>query len=240
VELDGQIIGKTPLSIEQDLIDKNKLGERILTFYLYDYATLNQTIQLYPSLNPLEINVDLIKLEGTFKNDKDAKGAESKAKREAHKKAREIAIAEAAKVKAQKEAEEKAAKEAMEKARQEAIAKAVAEKARVEAEAKAKALAEEQARRDAVAKIIADKAAKEAEEAAERAKPVDQRVRERIEKMLKEGLKEEYVLLRPYQAALEGYVTKYYGYINFGDGNENLSKEEFIEYSKYFKIAKMM
>ena len=128
----------------------------------------------------------------------------------------------------------------MEKARQEAIAKAAAEKARLEAEAKAKALAEEQARRDAAAKIIADKAAKEAEEAAERAKPVDQRVRERIEKMEKEGLKEENVQLRPYEAALQGYATKFYGYINFGDGKGNveLSKDEFLEYAKRFKIAK--
>ena len=65
-------------------------------------------------------------------------------------------------------------------------------------------------------------------------------MRERIEKMERLGLKDEDVILRGYDAAIQGYATKYYGYINFGDGagNIELSKEEFDVYSKRFKVTK--
>ena len=63
---------------------------------------------------------------------------------------------------------------------------------------------------------------------------------ERIEKMERLGLKDDDVILRAYDAAIQGYATKYYGYINFGDGagNTELSKEEFEVYSKRFKVTK--
>jgi uncharacterized protein (TIGR02145 family) len=67
VELDGKILGKTPLSIEQDLIDKSKQGDHILKLSLTDYASVNQKVQFYPSIEPLVINFELKKLEGAFK-----------------------------------------------------------------------------------------------------------------------------------------------------------------------------
>ncbi len=76
VELDGKIIGKTPLSRELDLSDKSKQGERFLKLSYPDYAELNQTIQLFPSKEPLSINVDLIKLEGDYNIESYPIGAE--------------------------------------------------------------------------------------------------------------------------------------------------------------------
>jgi uncharacterized protein (TIGR02145 family) len=76
VELDGKIIGETPLSKELDLSDKSKQGERLLKLFLTDYTTANQTIQLYPSKEPLTVNVDLKKLEGLYKIESTPEGAE--------------------------------------------------------------------------------------------------------------------------------------------------------------------
>ena len=76
VELDGKIIGETPLSKELDFSDKSKQGERMLNLSLTNYADVNQTIQLYPSKEPLSINVDLKKLEGAFKIESTLEGAE--------------------------------------------------------------------------------------------------------------------------------------------------------------------
>jgi len=41
-----------------------------------------------------------------------------------------------------------------------------------------------------------------------------------------------------YDAARMGYKTKYHGYINFGDGtgNKELTKEQFEDYAKKFKV----
>jgi hypothetical protein len=76
VELDGKIIGETPLSKELDLSDKSKQGERLLKLFLTDYKTANQTIQLYPSKEPLSVIVDLKKLEGSYKIESTPEGAE--------------------------------------------------------------------------------------------------------------------------------------------------------------------
>ena len=76
VELDGKIIGETPFSKELDLSDKSKQGERLLKLTLNDYAPVNQTIQLYPSIDPLAINVDMKKLEGAYKIESIPEGAD--------------------------------------------------------------------------------------------------------------------------------------------------------------------
>jgi TonB family protein len=76
IEFDGKIIGETPLSKELDLSDKSKQGERLLKLSLTDYAAVNQTIQLYPSIDPLVINVDLKKLDGGYKIESTPEGAE--------------------------------------------------------------------------------------------------------------------------------------------------------------------
>jgi uncharacterized protein (TIGR02145 family) len=76
VELDGKIIGETPFSKELDLSDKSKQGERLLKLTLTDYAPVNQTIQLYPSIDPLAINIDMKKLEGAYKIESIPEGAD--------------------------------------------------------------------------------------------------------------------------------------------------------------------
>jgi hypothetical protein len=54
----------------------------------------------------------------------------------------------------------------------------------------------------------------------------------------RETIDEEKVVLMVYEAALAGYPVKFYGYINFGDGKGNieLSKAQFDEYSKKYKV----
>ncbi len=76
VELDDINIGTTPLSKELDLTDKSKQGPRLLKITLPDYADQNQTIQVYPSKEPLIINYELKKLEGSFKIESNPMGAE--------------------------------------------------------------------------------------------------------------------------------------------------------------------
>ncbi len=76
VELDGVKIGTTPLSQELDLSDKSKQGQRSLKLTLPDYAEQTQTIQIYPSKDPLKVSMDLKKLEGTFFIESVPSGAE--------------------------------------------------------------------------------------------------------------------------------------------------------------------
>jgi hypothetical protein len=76
VELDGIDIGKTPLSKELDLSDKSKQGERFLKLSYPDYDDLNQTIQLYPSKDPMSINVDLKKTLGDYRIESIPDGAQ--------------------------------------------------------------------------------------------------------------------------------------------------------------------
>jgi uncharacterized protein (TIGR02145 family) len=76
VELDGVNIGTTPLSKELDLSDKSKQGPRLLKLTLRDYVQQTQTIQVYPSKDPLKVSMDLKKLEGTFLIESDPSGVE--------------------------------------------------------------------------------------------------------------------------------------------------------------------
>jgi hypothetical protein len=92
-----------------------------------------------------------------------------------------------------------------------------------------------------LARAEAERLAQIEKERLERAKPVSQRVKEKIaEVQASFRLKDEEVILRAYEAAIQGYNLKFYGYINFGDGKGNLelTKDEFFEYAKYFKITK--
>jgi hypothetical protein len=150
-------------------------------------------------------------------------------------------------------AEELARKEAMEKAKREKEANDAAlrakrdaeEKARLEAIAKAK---EEEANRLKKKQSDDALAEQQAREQAEREKLEKARLEE--EKLAKERLAaselqrggktldSSKVVLVIYDAARLGYKVKYYGYINFGDGtgNKELTKEQFMEYSKKFKV----
>lgn len=76
VELDGKVIGNTPLYFEQDLSDKSKQGERILKLSLADYSGVSKTIELYPSIIPLALNFNLTKLEGAYKIESSPVGAQ--------------------------------------------------------------------------------------------------------------------------------------------------------------------
>ena len=58
------------------MIDKSKQGDRILKLSLTDYASVNQKVQFYPSIDPLVINVDLKKLDGSYKIESSPLGAE--------------------------------------------------------------------------------------------------------------------------------------------------------------------
>ena len=76
VKLDGIIIGTTPLSEELDLSDKSKHGPRSLILSLPEYSDRSQSIQIFPSKNPLVINEDLKKTEGTYLIQSTPEGAE--------------------------------------------------------------------------------------------------------------------------------------------------------------------
>jgi uncharacterized protein (TIGR02145 family) len=66
VELEGKVIGLTPMSKELDLSDESKQGSRSLKVTLAEYTEQLQNIQVYPSRDPLKISIDLKKLEGKF------------------------------------------------------------------------------------------------------------------------------------------------------------------------------
>jgi uncharacterized protein (TIGR02145 family) len=76
VRLDGIIIGTTPLSKELDLTDKSKQGTHSLKITLPEYIEQSQTIQVYPSKDPVAISVDLKKTEGAFIIQSTPEGAE--------------------------------------------------------------------------------------------------------------------------------------------------------------------
>lgn len=76
VEIDGIAIGVTPFSKELDLIDKSKQGPRSLKLTLPGYSEQIQTILVYPSKDPLKVNVELKKLEGKFLIESTPSGAE--------------------------------------------------------------------------------------------------------------------------------------------------------------------
>jgi uncharacterized protein (TIGR02145 family) len=76
VELDGVNIGTTPLSKELDLTDNSNWGSRFLKLTLPEYAEQRQTIQVYPSKDPLKVSVDLIKLEAPFLIESTPNGAD--------------------------------------------------------------------------------------------------------------------------------------------------------------------
>jgi uncharacterized protein (TIGR02145 family) len=76
VKLDGVIIGITPLSKELDLSDKSKQGIRSLKLTLPEYAEQSQTIQVFPSKDPMAISVDLKKPEGAYFIQSTPEGAE--------------------------------------------------------------------------------------------------------------------------------------------------------------------
>jgi uncharacterized protein (TIGR02145 family) len=76
VEFDGKVMGATPLSKELDLTEKSEQGPRYLKISLLEYADQSQTIQVYPSKDPITINVDLKKTEGAFFIQSAPEGAE--------------------------------------------------------------------------------------------------------------------------------------------------------------------
>jgi uncharacterized protein (TIGR02145 family) len=76
VMLDGVNIGITPLSKELDLSYNSKQGSRSLKLTLSEYADQSQIIQVYPSKDPLKVDVDFKKIEGQFSIESIPSGAD--------------------------------------------------------------------------------------------------------------------------------------------------------------------
>lgn len=138
------------------------------------------------------------------------------------------------------ENELKAKQEAEKKQKKDQEAKDAAEKIRLEAEKKA---LEEQKKKDRQKAIEEENKVKNnqyKQEHLDASIPLEKRVKSKIEQVKKDyPLQEKDVVLKVYKAVKEGYSLKYYGFINFGDGKGNLeiTKDEFNEFSKYFKAT---